>query len=96
VGEFGTIAPGPGAPEIDPDLVIVPLIGFDRQGSRIGHGRGFYDRAIWNLRARGVHPALLGIAFAAQEVAAIPAESHDIRMDWIVTEQETLDFRRFG
>jgi 5-formyltetrahydrofolate cyclo-ligase len=70
------------------------MIAFDRSGTRLGHGRGFYDRAIAVLHARGVRPVLVGVAFAAQEVADIPAEPHDVRMDIIVTERETLAFRK--
>ena len=95
-GPFGTLAPSPSAPQVDPELMVVPLVAFDRTGMRLGHGRGFYDRAIGRLRAAGAGPRLLGIAFAVQEVAAIPSESHDVRMDWIVTENETLDFRGIG
>lgn len=95
-GPFGTAAPARTAPEIEPDLVIVPMMAFDRAGTRLGHGRGYYDRAIWKLHARGVRPALVGVAFSVQEVGAIPAEPHDARMDWIVTERETLDLRHLG
>ena len=93
-GGFGTMAPARGGPSLDPDLVIVPLVGFDRAGTRLGHGRGHYDRAVAALAARGVRPTLVGVGFAAQEVESIPAEPHDARLDWIVTEDETLDLRR--
>ncbi len=92
---FGTRAPHPQSAEIDPDLIVLPLVGFDRAGHRLGYGRGFYDRAIGRLRSRGARPLLLGIAFAVQEVPAIPSESHDVRLDWVVTERETLDFSSF-
>jgi 5-formyltetrahydrofolate cyclo-ligase len=92
-GGFGTLAPAPDAPILDPELVIVPLVAFDRTGARLGHGKGHYDRALAGLATRGVRPKLVGVAFAAQEVGAIPAEPHDVRLDWIVTEDETLDLR---
>jgi 5-formyltetrahydrofolate cyclo-ligase len=91
-GRFGTLAPPASAEILEPDLVISPLNAFDRSGMRLGHGRGFYDRAIAALRARGKRPLLVGVAFSVQEVAAIPAEEHDVAMDWIVTERETLRF----
>jgi 5-formyltetrahydrofolate cyclo-ligase len=90
VHRFGTRAPGPDKPTLDPDLVISPMIAFDRTGTRLGHGLGYYDRAIAALAAKGKHPRLLGVAFWVQEVPAIPAEPHDARMDWIVTERETI------
>ena len=87
---FGTLAPEPDQPVLDPALVILPLVAFDRSGTRLGHGKGHYDRALARLAVRGVRPQLIGVAFAAQEVEAIPSEPHDVRLDWIVTENETL------
>ncbi len=92
-GGFGTLAPASDQPPVEPELVIVPMVAFDRAGTRLGHGKGHYDRALAGLAARGIKPKLVGIAFATQEVALIPAEPHDVRLDWIVTENETLDMR---
>jgi 5-formyltetrahydrofolate cyclo-ligase len=91
-GRFGTRTPVTDAEIGDPDLVILPMIAFDRAGARLGYGGGFYDRAIARLRARSLRPLLIGIAFAAQEVPVVPTELHDIHMDVIVTENETLHF----
>jgi len=88
------LAPPDVTPVIDPELLIVPVTAFDRSGARLGKGRGVYDRAIAAARARGVRPPLVGIAFSVQESPAIPVEPHDIRLDWIVTETETLRFAR--
>jgi 5-formyltetrahydrofolate cyclo-ligase len=90
-GGHGTLAPTPDQPILEPDLVIVPVVAFDRTGARLGHGRGFYDRALAGMKARGLRPTLVGVAFATQEVETIPAEPHDARLDWVVTEKETLD-----
>ncbi len=95
-GGFGTMIPVEAAPALDPDVIIVPMVGFDRHGTRIGYGRGHYDRAVAALRARGRDPALIGVAFSAQEVDTIPHEPHDIRLDAIVTENEILEFRMQG
>jgi 5-formyltetrahydrofolate cyclo-ligase len=92
-GGFGTSVPAADAPLMRPEFIVLPMVAFDRRGMRLGYGRGYYDRAIAALRAAGRNPKLLGIAFSVQEVAAVPAETHDIRLDWIVTEKETLDFR---
>jgi 5-formyltetrahydrofolate cyclo-ligase len=90
---FGTQAPDSEAALTSPDALLVPLVGFDRKGNRIGYGRGFYDRALANLHGKGLRPHLIGLAFACQEVATIAGEPHDIALDSVVTEDETLTFR---
>jgi len=92
-GGFGIPAPGAHAVAVLPDVLIVPMLAFDRTGTRLGYGRGHYDRAIAHLRNHRVDPRLVGVAFAVQEVTAVPAEAHDVRMDFIVTETETIDLR---
>ncbi len=93
-GGFGTRAPAATAAVVDPELIVAPVIAFDRSGARLGHGRGFYDRAITAMRARGLDPVVIGVAFSVQEVANIPIDPHDVHLDWIVTENETLDVRQ--
>jgi len=83
---FGTAGPGPEAEVLDPGLLLVPLSAFDAAGNRIGYGAGHYDRAIARLRAKGMTPRLVGIAFACQEVDVVPAEPHDVPLDAILTE----------
>jgi 5-formyltetrahydrofolate cyclo-ligase len=83
---FGTSGPGPDAPVLDPEILLVPLSAFDRRGHRIGYGAGHYDRAIDRLKQKGMHPKLIGIAFDCQEVAHVPAEPHDVSLDAILTE----------
>ena len=90
---FGTREPPGNAPIIDPDVLLVPAAAFDRSGARLGYGKGHYDRTIGALRAAGRRPLLVGLAFSVQEVDPIPVEPHDVRLDWLVTEAETLDFR---
>jgi 5-formyltetrahydrofolate cyclo-ligase len=82
---FGVPAPPPVAPEVEPDLVVTPLLGFDRAGRRLGQGAGQYDRALAALRARK-RVFVLGLAFAGQEIAELPHEDHDERLDAILTE----------
>lgn len=90
-GSFGTSHPPDDAPEVTPDILIVPLAGFDRSGHRLGYGGGFYDRTLHQLRAK--RPVIaIGLAFAVQEIRAIPAEPTDERLDHIVTDREILDF----
>jgi 5-formyltetrahydrofolate cyclo-ligase len=87
---FGGIRePSPSAPEVTPDIVIVPLAAFDRRGFRIGYGKGHFDRTLGPL-ARGVRPFLVGYAFALQEVEEVPRELHDVPLDAVVTETEII------
>lgn len=87
---FGTFGPPPSAPACRPDILVVPLAAFDRRLHRIGYGKGHYDRALEALRADGHGPLTVGLAFAAQEVDAVPDEPHDIPLDFIITERELL------
>ncbi len=84
-GAFRAMIPAEGA-WVEPEVVIVPLVGFDARGYRLGYGGGFYDRTLAMLRAR--RPTLaVGFAFAAQEVAEVPIDAYDQKLDAIVTEQ---------
>jgi 5-formyltetrahydrofolate cyclo-ligase len=91
-GVWGIREPPADAPELFPDILIVPLLAFDRRGHRIGYGAGYYDMTIARLRAMKPVTAI-GIAFAAQEIAAVPATPRDARLDLVLTERETIDFR---
>lgn len=82
---FGLSVPPSQADEVIPDALLVPLAAFDRAGHRIGYGKGHYDRALARIEADG--PKLkIGLAFAIQEVARVPDEGHDRRLDLILTE----------
>jgi len=88
-GAYGIPEPGPEAPEVIPDVVLVPLAAFDRRGYRIGYGAGFYDRTLHLLRQNNTI-LTLGFAFACQEVEAVPIESHDEAVDMMITESAAL------
>ncbi len=89
-GGFGTQIPAPDRPRLRPEVLLVPLLAFDRRGFRLGYGGGFYDRTLAALRAAGAVRAL-GLAYAAQEVAKVPHDGHDQGLDCIVTESETIE-----
>ena len=91
-GQWGIREPVPEAPEVKPDILIVPLAAFDRAGHRIGYGAGYYDMTINALRATKKVIAI-GIAFAAQEIPKVPATEHDAPLDLVLTEREVIDFR---
>lgn len=88
VGAFGALIPEAGD-WVEPDVLIVPLLAFDRRGYRLGYGGGFYDRTLEGLRARKSVTAI-GFAFAAQEVDEVPIEPTDQVLDLIVTEKEVF------
>jgi len=89
VDAYGISAPPADAEPLEPDILIVPLAAFDRDGYRLGYGGGFYDGALARLRTLKT-PIAVGWAFAVQEVDAVPREPHDARLDWIVTEREAV------
>jgi 5-formyltetrahydrofolate cyclo-ligase len=92
-GVWGIREPKPDAPEVDPDILIVPLAAFDRLGHRIGYGAGYYDMTINRLRS--IKPVVaVGIAYAAQEESEVPVTARDERLDLVLTELEVIDFRK--
>lgn len=88
-GRYGIAEPGADRPEVAPTVLLVPMLAFDRTGHRLGYGAGYYDRTLDALRRLGPVQAV-GVAFAAQEVEAVPCADHDERLDWIVTERVAL------
>jgi 5-formyltetrahydrofolate cyclo-ligase len=91
-GLLGIMQPSPQAGVVEPDIVLVPLAAFDRAGHRIGYGAGHYDRTLVQLR--GLKTVVtVGVAFAVQEIDAVPALPHDVRLDYVLTEDGIIDFR---
>ena len=91
-GEFGALIPAEGA-WLEPEVLIVPLLAFDRRGYRLGYGGGFYDRTLERLRSRRATLAW-GFAFAAQEVAEVPIEPTDQPLDAVLTETGLIPLQR--
>jgi 5-formyltetrahydrofolate cyclo-ligase len=88
---LGIAAPLASHAEVRPDLVIAPLVAFDRRGGRLGQGGGYFDRTLAALRASG--PVfVVGLAFAGQEVGDVGVEAHDQRLDAILTERAYTAF----
>jgi 5-formyltetrahydrofolate cyclo-ligase len=84
VSRFGVAEPPAGLPGIDPDIVLVPLLGVDRRGHRIGYGAGFYDRTLASLRRRGPVFAI-GCAWDCQIIDDVPADEWDEPLDAVAT-----------
>ena len=92
LGPLGIPEPSPAAAETIPDVMLIPLAAFDRQGHRIGYGAGHYDYTLAHLRkVKAI--AAVGIAFAVQEIKAVPALPHDVALDYVLTEKKMFDFR---
>jgi len=92
MGPLGILEPSPAAAELIPDIMLVPCAAFDRLGHRIGYGAGHYDFTLAHLRK--LKPIIaIGLAFAAQEIKAVPALAHDVALDYVLTEKKAFDFR---
>ena len=91
-GQWGIREPKADAPEVAPDILLVPLLAFDRSGHRIGYGAGYYDMTI--AKFRSMKPVIaVGIAFAAQEIDQVPVTARDARLDLVLTERDVIDLR---
>ncbi len=86
---FNTWEPSPQQLQLEPDIILAPLLAFDRNGHRLGYGGGFYDRTLSKLRATK-QIKVIGIAYAVQEVQRVACEPHDQLLDAIVTELEII------
>ena len=92
-GPFAIAQPDRQALPVQPqclDAVLLPLLGFDRRGVRLGSGAGYYDRCF-AFRRDSTRPLLIGVAFAVQEFGRLPADPWDVRLDAVVTEDGWLD-----
>jgi 5-formyltetrahydrofolate cyclo-ligase len=92
LGPLGIPEPSPAAAELIPDIMLVPLAAFDSVGHRIGYGAGHYDYTLVHLRKMKAISAI-GIAFAVQQIKAVPALPHDVALDYVLTEKKVFDFR---
>lgn len=92
VAGFGTREPPASCPLVEPDLLLVPLLAFDPTGYRLGYGGGYYDRTLAGLRGAGAITAI-GLAFAEQEVDAVPHLDYDQPLDGVLT---PAGLRRFA
>lgn len=81
-------APALGVQEFD--MVVLPGLAFDRQGNRLGHGGGWYDRALQDLQNDGRKPILVGVCFDEQLISSFPIEPFDVRMNMVITPSDVL------
>ncbi len=88
-GRWNIPRPLEDAPVVSPDVLLVPMLAFDRAGYRLGYGGGFYDRTLADLKPRKPVVAI-GVAYAAQEVDFVPRGPHDVPLDFIMTDMEVI------
>jgi 5-formyltetrahydrofolate cyclo-ligase len=91
---FGVPSPPATGADLSPRLFLIPLVAFDRAGGRLGQGGGHYDRIISLYRAHGA--IAVGLAYAEQEMGAVPTGPHDAHLDWIITPNEAIRCVRGG
>ena len=90
---FGIPSPTAAQPEVRPDIIIAPVVAFDRRGGRLGQGAGCFDRTLaWARDGEGVFA--IGLAFAGQEVELVPVAPHDQGLDAILTETGYIEVRK--
>ena len=87
VNKFGILEPNNLGKEIIPDLIMVPLVAFDRKLNRIGYGKGYYDRSLQKIRKFKKKTITLGIAYSFQKCATIPTNKYDFKLNYVFTEQ---------
>lgn len=90
---YGMREPAPDCEQLIPSVLLVPLLAFDARGYRLGYGGGYYDRTLEALRAAG-RVAAIGLAYAGQEIAAVPHGPHDQRLDAVLSETGLRRFDR--
>lgn len=95
-GAFGTQAPDALAQPCTPDLLLVPLVGVDARGVRLGYGGGYYDATLAGLRGVGREVVALGVAYDCQRVPELPHEAHDVVLDGVISQSGLVFFDSAG
>tara|TARA_B100000686_G_scaffold344706_1_gene427853 strand:- start:515 stop:1063 length:549 start_codon:yes stop_codon:yes gene_type:complete len=90
VNRYGFLEPLGNTKSILPDIIIVPLLAFDRFRNRLGYGKGYYDRFLSQYKKRKKNVLTIGLAFSFQKYKKIPTIKSDIRLDYILTEKGIL------
>ena len=87
VSKFGILEPKNSLKDLTPDLIMVPLVAFDKNLNRIGYGKGYYDRSLQKINKIKKKIVSIGIAYSFQECKKIPINKHDFKLDYVFTER---------
>jgi len=91
VSKFGILEPHASSKEITPDLIMVPLVAFDKQLNRVGYGKGYYDRILNRMIKKKNKIISIGIANSSQQCKTIPVNKYDFKLDYIFTNQGIIN-----
>ena len=87
VNKYGFLEPITKEKKVNPDLIVVPVVAFDRFNNRLGYGKGYYDKFLGKYLKKRKKIITVGLAFSFQKYKKIPASEHDVRLDYILTEK---------
>ena len=87
VNSYGFLEPTENMKIVNPDLIVVPLVAFDKFHNRLGYGKGYYDRFLGKYLKKNKNTLTIGIAFSFQKYKKIPTSKFDIKLDYILTEK---------
>ena len=87
INKFGILEPDKSNKEVVPDLILVPVVAFDKKLNRIGYGKGYYDRILTKISKIKKKIICLGMAYSFQECSVIPVNKYDFKLDYIFTER---------
>jgi len=93
ISKFGTLEPQKSKKKVIPDLIIVPLVAFDKKLNRIGYGKGYYDRSLQKI-SKIKKIISLGVAYSFQKCITIPVDKYDFKLDYIFTERGIISSNR--
>ena len=87
VNSYGFLEPTTNTKTVSPNLILVPLVAYDRFRNRLGYGKGYYDRFLGKYLKKHKNILTIGIAFSFQKYKKIPTSKHDVKLDYILTEK---------
>ena len=91
-GAHNILEPASDNEAVTPDIILVPLLAFDKVGHRLGYGGGYYDRTLANLKQINPNVIAIGVAYEQQMCEQLPTDNHDIKLDYVITDQNFYSF----